>query len=143
MAEQTINPCPFCGDDEVGLAEDNGYHEVLCRFCAARGPYRINAEDAIAKWNAATPRVEPGKLIPLDLWTKRDELAKAAMRGLLAQHLSGSEANDADFEPIYAGTFAEAGGNPPGERNAVYLARDAYIIADAMLAERAKQESPA
>ena len=128
MAEQQINPCPFCGSEDV-CTECTGYWRGSCDSCGALGPGYPEEPEAIAKWNAATPRVEPGKVIPLDLWTKRHELAARFASAWVAA-LSTRRG-----EPSYSDSDAAIEANRLGIQQA-----DSILE---MLAERAKQESPA
>ena len=53
----TVNPCPFCGHDDVCIDEiAPGIAAVCCDECQTIGPHQDGAqtaEEAIAKWNKA------------------------------------------------------------------------------------------
>lgn len=49
----TVNPCPFCGHDDVQMDEvDLECYAVVCPECEAMGPInRESIEAAIEQWN--------------------------------------------------------------------------------------------
>ncbi len=53
----TVNPCPFCGFDDVCIDEiAPGIAAVCCDECMTVGPHcdgAQTAEEAIARWNKA------------------------------------------------------------------------------------------
>ena len=51
-----LKPCPFCGSHSVALVG----LEVRCGTCCAVGPFGVDAEQAVTRWNErdkAKPRV--------------------------------------------------------------------------------------
>ena len=60
MADEMINPCPFCGSDDTAATYMESYylHMVVCRGCGTHGPQSKTKKRAIAAWNGATTRKE-------------------------------------------------------------------------------------
>lgn len=65
MTKSAIDPCPFCGETwHMDVRGDDGARWVHCWSCGANGPTSTSIGkrrpdkmgEAIAKWNAATPR---------------------------------------------------------------------------------------
>ena len=63
--ESTIAPCPFCGSQDVSVADvcgDGSRYVVECDNCNAKGPFyfeknnfdNITKQDAITLWNKAS-----------------------------------------------------------------------------------------
>ncbi|MDB5564638.1 MAG: Restriction alleviation protein Lar [Tardiphaga sp.] len=49
-----INPCPFCGNDELKApdeADAGGGWSVGCPCCDAMGPPGFTAKDGVERWN--------------------------------------------------------------------------------------------
>jgi len=42
-----LKPCPFCGSHSVALVG----LEVRCGTCSAVGPFGVDAEQAVTRWN--------------------------------------------------------------------------------------------
>jgi hypothetical protein len=42
-----LKPCPFCGSSSVALVDMT----VRCGACCAVGPFGLNAEQAVRRWN--------------------------------------------------------------------------------------------
>jgi hypothetical protein len=42
-----LKPCPFCGSHSVALVDLT----VRCGTCCAVGPFGLNAEQAVRRWN--------------------------------------------------------------------------------------------
>lgn len=47
-----INPCPFCGSDDVTCDRFEDVYYVECRHCSVKVETHSGAEDAIVGWNA-------------------------------------------------------------------------------------------
>ena len=50
-------PCPFCGSEDVELAESITDYFVVCFDCEASGPHKYS-EEAIDAWNAAARKIQ-------------------------------------------------------------------------------------
>ena len=48
-----LKPCPFCGNESVGVDEWETYAQVTCGKCDACGPCGNDVEEAVERWNAA------------------------------------------------------------------------------------------
>lgn len=49
---ETLNPCPFCGSDDISRAARYGFPvECQCRHCKAEGPSCLTSEEAVEAWN--------------------------------------------------------------------------------------------
>jgi len=60
MADEMINPCPFCGSDTSEVHDPHGQSSlppewkwVVCPKCMAAGPPDLGESGAIAAWNGA------------------------------------------------------------------------------------------
>ena len=42
-----LKPCPFCGSTSVALVGS----EVRCGACCAVGPFGVNPEQSVRRWN--------------------------------------------------------------------------------------------
>ncbi len=52
MAE--LKPCPFCSEEDIEVfsnAPQGVTDQARCRYCGARGPFRMNSKRAIVAWN--------------------------------------------------------------------------------------------
>jgi hypothetical protein len=48
----TVNPCPFCGHDDVEFSEvEPGTYAVDCPECQCIGPFADTTDEARLKWN--------------------------------------------------------------------------------------------
>lgn len=47
-----LKPCPFCGNESVGVDEWETYAQVTCGKCDACGPCGNDVEEAVRLWNA-------------------------------------------------------------------------------------------
>jgi len=51
----TVNPCPFCGHDDVEIDEVSiAEYAVDCPECSAIGPITGTVMESITRWNAAS-----------------------------------------------------------------------------------------
>jgi len=51
----TVNPCPFCGHDDVEIDEVSiAEYAVDCPECRAIGPITSTVMESITRWNAAS-----------------------------------------------------------------------------------------
>lgn len=94
--------------DKVGERPSPCGHDLCEGVCTKYGPSPEHADAATAEFLASGPRV----VAKAPEWTMRDEFARAALQGILANHTT-QELPDV-------------------------CAKAAYIAADAMMAERAK-----
>ena len=46
-----LKPCPFCGEKELGVVEDDAEVFVRCYECGVRGPWTDSANRARVIWN--------------------------------------------------------------------------------------------
>ena len=51
MDSSDLKPCPFCGSEILGIAEEDGFYAVICGTCEARGGVRDEQFLAINAWN--------------------------------------------------------------------------------------------
>ena len=59
----TINPCPFCGHDDVEIDEvDLHRFAVTCPECECIGPVFGAVMDAINAWNGSVLRTPPAAI---------------------------------------------------------------------------------
>lgn len=56
-----LKPCPFCGNESVGVDEWETYAQVTCGRCDAAGPCCNDVEEAVERWNAV-PRKEDAEM---------------------------------------------------------------------------------
>lgn len=61
-----LNPCPFCGEEDVELADSevptiHGGKKVavFCHGCFCEGPVAQSESDAVNLWNARSTNREP------------------------------------------------------------------------------------
>lgn len=47
----TIDPCPFCGGDQLEIEGDRIRNWIICHGCDAAGPVQPGALAAVASWN--------------------------------------------------------------------------------------------
>ena len=97
----TINPCPFCGLEDVEIMEVRpGEFAVDCPECECIGPITPDVMDTIAAWNKA-PQSQYNKrlLAALKSLTRRVTLDDASLRHMMA-YPDGSRQGNA-FDDLY------------------------------------------
>lgn len=68
----TINPCPFCGIEDVEIDEVRpGEYAVDCPECECIGPIKPEVMEAISAWNKA-----PQTIVNRDLLAAAKDLVK-------------------------------------------------------------------
>lgn len=55
MSEVKLEPCPFCGSDEAGIAKGRLYSYGQCGRCGATSSAQTTNEKAAKAWNTRTP----------------------------------------------------------------------------------------
>lgn len=56
MPESELNPCPFCGSENLQVASAMGEWRVSCVECDASVAMKPTREKAVAAWNQRTDR---------------------------------------------------------------------------------------
>ena len=46
-----VEPCPFCGSENIEIDEAGIAYVVFCVACEAQGPVASEIKDAVEKWN--------------------------------------------------------------------------------------------
>ena len=81
MELDKLEPCPFCGSDRVGIAENHGWFGIECAKCkSSTNRWLEREDDAASRWNTRAPPRPAGALDPRAAESKGGEVSVIAER---------------------------------------------------------------